>query len=69
LAGERCRSNSNWYCCRHIDSRRRGVSGGRRTSSVPRNRKMRVAASECAKSSETLALMRSGKRKVGETLS
>ena len=45
LAGERCRSNSNWYWCRHIDSRRRGVSGERRTNSVPRNRKMRAGAS------------------------
>ncbi len=68
MAGERCSASSNSYCARHMASRRRAVFAGRRTNSVLRKRKMRGAASSWMNTSATDALMRSGKRKVGETL-
>mmetsp|Transcript_20652 Transcript_20652/g.79158 ORF Transcript_20652/g.79158 Transcript_20652/m.79158 type:complete len:306 (-) Transcript_20652:486-1403(-) len=69
LAGERCTACSSSYCGRHIDSRRRGVFGARSTSWVPRKAKMRPGASSASKTSDTQALIRSGKRKVGDVLS
>src|SRR6218665_2231405 len=68
FAGERCRPRSCSYCARHIDSRRRAVDGGRSTSCVPRNRKMSSWPSGRARLNDTAALIRSGNRKVGQTL-
>ena len=68
FAGERCSVSSSSYWARHMDSRRRAVVDGLNASSVPRNAKMRGEASSPAKTTETQALIRSGKRKLGATL-
>lgn len=56
------------YWPRHVDSLLRGVCAERSTGSVARKRKMRSGSVASARTSDTQPLMRSGNRKLGETL-